>query len=1157
MYTKFDIKFLERAYNSRMQTLLITNKIHIDVKEFLSDVFVLFNDLVGAILLFQHVMKVGSCLTLEYQKENNSNMKQYITTPMEILDIDTNFVEWYEANVLTKCLKKLEDFEANGSGWTLHSITDIQFFTNQYDVHKGSSYIKLPKALVKKGALVNVQNFDEFCFVWAVLSCLYPASTNPQRKENYIKYINKLNLTGLRFPLAVNQIHKFEQLNPEISVNVYLYNPETKLIESLRISPKEIRNKHVNLLLITDLLNMENDQVDSEIIGKRMHYVWIKSMSRLLSSQISKSKAKVFICDRCLLHFTSYMQRHEHIAYCRKQNHCKIEMPLPGKNIIKFKNHKNQLQVPFIIYADIESLLKKPENENFDNGTTKIYQHHETYSVGYYFKSMYDDSMSYYRSNRGPQCIQWFVTELKNIALSVTPILRQVKEMNLSEIEKKSFENAKICHICSKKFSKNDIKVRDHNHITGSYRGAAHQDCNILFQDSKTIPVVFHNLSGYDSHFFITELCTSFPGEVQIIPINDQQYISFTKTVDEASFGKKNNHRETVKLKFIDSFRFMASSLDKLSSYLPSEKKKVLHKEFNYLEQQKRSLLERKGVFPYDYVDSWHKLDDTELPSKKDFYSRLTENEISDEEYQFSKLIWNTFNIKTLGEYADLYLKTDILLLSDVFENFRETCLRIYKLDPAHYYTSPGFSWDSMLKYTDIDIELFTDIDMLLFVERGIRGGISQCSQRYSKANNKYMSDYDPSKASSYLMYLDVNNLYGYAMMQHLPINGYEWCNVDIETIIQTSNKSPNGYILEVDLEYPQHLHDSHKDYPLCAESRTPPNGKNKKLMLTLYDKKNYVIHYEMLKFVLKQGLVLKKVHRVLKFNQAPWLEPYILLNTQQRTIATNDFEKNLYKLMSNAVYGKTMENVRSRVDIKIKSAWHGRYGAAQLIARPNFKKRTIFSENCVAIEMEKTSIKMDKPIAIGMCVLDISKVVMCEFHYDHMKQKYHENVEILYTDTDSFVYRIECEDYYSDMNEDLHLYDTSDFPLENIYNIPRTNKKVPGLMKDENNGKCMTEFVGLRSKMYSVRVDKKDAMKKAKGVKKYVLNKKINFNDYLDCIFKNCIIAHDQNSIRSKSHQVFTIQQKKIALSGKDDKRYILENGITTLPWGHYSLIQ
>lgn len=428
-------------------------------------------------------------------------------------------------------------------------------------------------------------------------------------------------------------------------------------------------------------------------------------------------------------------------------NICKIEMPKEDENIIRFKNYHNELAVPFIVYADVESILKPP-TDLFCNSTgnkTTAYQQHETYSVGFYLKCNFNLSNSFYRAYRGRDCIAWFVKELHEITRRITPILQHTVPMDMSQIEEEDFQRSQRCHICEKRIDYTEIKVRDHCHLTGKYRGAAHQKCNLNYEVSKTIPIVFHSLSGYDSHFIIKEICTQIDGEIMVLAINDQNYISFTKTVNDAivyvAGGKLFKQR--IKLKFIDSFRFMASSLDKLASYLPSDKKTILRTEFDVLGNDKRRLLERKGIFPYDYVDSWEKLNETTLPTREQFYSKLTETEIELSDYEFAQKIWNEFNIKTLGEYSDLYLKTDILLLADVFENFRQTCLNIYKLDPAHYYTAPGFSWDSMLKFTNVEIELLTDIDMLLFIERGIRGGISQCSGRHFKANNKYMHDFD------------------------------------------------------------------------------------------------------------------------------------------------------------------------------------------------------------------------------------------------------------------------------------------------------------------------------------------------------------------------------------------------------------------------------
>lgn len=442
-----------------------------------------------------------------------------------------------------------------------------------------------------------------------------------------------------------------------------------------------------------------------------------------------------------------------------------------------------------------------------------------------------------------------------------------------------------------------------------------------------------------------------------------------------------------------------------------------------------------------------------------------------------------------------------------------------------------------------------------------MRGGISQCSVRYSKANNNFIGDgYDTTKPTNFLMYLDMNNLYGWAMMEPLPLTDFRWILVkttNIDFIINTPDDSEIGYMLEVDLEYPKELHDSHSDYPFCAEHRAPPNSKTKKLLLTLYDKKKYVLHYRTLKYALSQGLKLNKVHRVLQFTQTAWLKPYIELNTLERTNAKNDFEKNLFKLFSNAIFGKSMENVRDRADIKLKNKWDGKDGVRVLIARPNFKSRTIFNENLVAIEMKKSEVFLNKPIIIGATVLEISKLKMYSFHYDYIKKEFKNNCRILYTDTDSFVYDIKTENFYDFMKRRSELFDTSDYASDNCHKIELKHKKVPGLMKDEVCGKCMTEFVGIRSKMYSIRINGIDKVKKAKGVKKNVINKKIHFLDYYNCMKDHCIITEKQNTILSKLHNVFSIERSKIVLNPFDDKRFILENKIDTLPWGHYSILE
>ncbi|XP_070153677.1 uncharacterized protein [Polyergus mexicanus] len=815
-----------------------------------------------------------------------------------------------------------------------------------------------------KRAVINVQSKDNACSAWAVVAALYPAEDHVYRESSYPHYTTVLNLQDIEFPMTLSQIKKFELHN--ISINVYCIEKENNIVP-IRLSEQK-KDRHVNWLYMQDSqdvghfawiknlsrlvssqltreprnmiqIDFDGTQKENNIVSIRLseqkkdrhvnwlymqdsqdvgHFAWIKNLSRLVSSQLSTKNYRKYICDRCLHYFGSEDKLQLHIVNCRKMNECAIRLPSDKDKWLAFNNYNRKERLPFVVYTDLECVLRKTNGDPM--ASTYTFQHHQVFSVAYYVHFL-------------------------------------------------------------------------------------------------------HNLSGYDSHFIIEEIATAFEGSINVLPITKEKYISFTKHVKDTA--ERSDWRSDIKLRFIDSYKFLSTSLEKLASFLNNDKLQILKSKFQNLLTEEFNLLTRKGVFPYEYIDCVDKLHDTCLPPRESFYSSLTGDTVSESNYAHAENVWKRFSVRTLGVYSDLYLKTDVLLLADVFENFRNKCIESYGLDPAYYYTLPGYTWDAMLKHTNITFELLTDIDMVMFIERGIRGGLSQCSDRYARANNKYMTSYDPSKSSSYIIYFDINNLYGWAMCQSLPYADFRWVDdisdFDVSAI---ASDSTTGYILEVDLEYPQHLHDAHANLPFCPTRDKPPGKRQDKLLATLYDKKRYVIHYRNLQQCTRHGLCVAKIHRILQFAQSAWLRDYIELNTRFRTRATNDFEKNLYKLMNNAVFGETMENVRNHVDVKLLTRWDGRYGAEAMIAKPNFHSRSVFSENLVAVELRNLQVKFNKPIYV-----------------------------------DSLIYHIECEDVYENMKRDIARFDTSDYPANKAYGIPLENKKVPGLMKDENNGAIMTDF--------------------------------------------------------------------------------------------------
>jgi|GEM_PF-1267341 len=1123
--------------------------------------------------------------------------------------------------IITTIKNRIPEIEHEKSGWKYEYTSSIDIHVMRYEPLRGGSYLPLPQALQSKKCCINIKNEDDKCLMYSILHHIHKdeIKDHPERVSHYTKYADEFDWSGINFPVQLKDIPKVEKII-DYGINVFGYENSVFPLHNT----KRQDNKIINLLMIADKVN---DRAVN-------HYVYIKKLDVCVSQKRrdedgTHTNKNRFICTNCMHGFSSAKLLENHrVNGCDLFEPCKTVMPMKDKDgnmpTIQFKNHVRKFKQPVVIYADFETLIKPTGNEHDDttSSTTKLA---DLPPCGYAFNivSDYPELNMGFHMYRGDNVAEHFIDRLLFYGDKIRKILDRNTPMIITPEQEEEFQKCQVCHICDKPINEGEEKHRDHDHITGLYRGCAHARCNINFNNGRKdgkgkkkehfVPVYFHNLKGFDGHLIIQGLQKRNFENIKIIAQNFEKYM----TIQFADF------------RILDSFAFMSSSLDTLTSNLnpyyytklieeagKKESKltkaeiyefKELQKELeirnisqlreiykqtsNHFQNDKHyQLAITKGVYPYEYMDSEERFHETQLPPIEAFYSQLSESDISAEDYAHAKKVWQAFDIMNLGEYHDLYLKTDVLLLSDVFEVFRTVMMKNYNLDPATgYYTLPNFAWDSALKKTRVVLEQLTDINMYQFCERGIRGGISMITHRHAKANNKYMEDYDKSSIDSYIIYLDANNLYGEAMIQKLPTGGFRWVknpNIDyVKNFIVNDDKDEKkefivkediGCFVECDLHYPVKLHDEHNSYPLGPEKRAIKkeelspyqlhqlevhdeghSEKIAKLVPNLNDKKNYVCHIKNLQYYLSKGLVLTKVHRVLEFEQSAWLKPFIDFNTKQRANSKNDFEKDLYKLMSNAPFGKTMEDMRNRVDIQLISD-ENQY--RKVICKPQFDGQKRYSENLIAVKQVKKHITLNKPIYVGVAVLDLSKLHMYKFHYDYIKPKYQEKATLLFTDTDSLCYHIHTEDIYKDMNDDKHLFDRSGYEMDGYRQKDNTNKKVVGKFKDETDGVPIVEFVGLRSKMYSILLDNGKEKKTGKGIKKCCLKKYVKHENYKRCLFGSVEEQRQLvsfNNLRSIDHKIGLYRYTKLGLSCNNDKMYLLDDGITSLAYGHYKISQ
>ena len=737
---------------------------------------------------------------------------------------------------------QIQQMQMKDSGWRFDKIISMTIYFYKTTEMNGSNYVKIP---LRSNAILNIENSDKYCFLWSILASLYPCNNNhPNRVSNYRQYFDELNIQDFDFTngFKCRDVHKFNELN-NLSVNIF------------ELVFYQDQNKWKHKLIPIEISKNDSNRVIDLAIYKN-HYVLIKKLDVFLGDHNKK-----FICRRCLSSYTSENMLIKHKQKCGDDNITTIKTS--NKSHLHWEKyfHKNPLY--FRIYADFEADNEK-DNRCIGNKTYNIYKQNPILN-GYQIISELEDVLKseYHQSSLGYDNVDWFLDEVIKLENKMTFYFKNAnKDIIMTDEDEEDYRNNDICRFCEKIIESD--KVRDHCHLTGKYRGPAHNTCNINVtqKQSNFIPFIFHNFSNYDCHMFFKKLVDKKRDAVDfdIIPKTNEEYISVT-------YGC---------IRFIDSYRFLSSGLDSLVKTLVDNSNKTLKNfkkeifdsdeimdiiskiEENYseeifnLDEDDRTIGKLKEYYPeeienlekvfldymgendlkilkYGFPDKWryltkklaypyenfNSIDDYQKPvnelKKEHFFSKLKNKCPDDEEIQRTMDIIGRFNIKNGEELTEIYLKSDVLLLACIFEKFIKISIYEFDINPLYCVSLPGYTWQCGLKYTDINLKTLQDKDMILLLEKNIRGGISSImGDRYIKS--------DENKK---ILYIDSNNLYGHSMSQYLPYDEIKFDNsVKLEDILNTPDDSDIGYFVEVDLKYPDNIKQKTKNFPFAPENK-------------------------------------------------------------------------------------------------------------------------------------------------------------------------------------------------------------------------------------------------------------------------------------------------------------------------------------------------
>lgn len=985
------------------------------------------------------------------------------------------------------------------SGFVLQRVVSI--FVDKFEYKRpgvrrprsGGAYVSLPQAVSNRQACINVKNLDErclmYCIAYTLFSNVLPA-VHLQRPERWGNVLDRVAVPDkAEFPVPLEQLPLWEEANG-VRLCVWGHNPNFPGgFEQLWVS------EHTSGTWVDTLLVEEDG---------RGHYVIIKDLPRLLGLP-----AKSHVCRRCGGGFKTFGELDGHLASCERGAHLggarvkpagqlALSFPKPGRDQLEFSRHDSQTRAAFVGYADLETRLDPQTGACIPIAYRLLVVNGVT---GNSF-----DSRGHIATTDDPaEVVRHFWRAVRHVVHRVRKFIKNTNlpMRPLTDAEQAVMRERKRCHICHQFFQPGDQVAADHEHFTGEFLGPAHMRCN-LNRNRKcfVLPIFFHNASGFDGHFLLQELP---PGKAKIrsIPLNGQRFLCFS----------------TAGAQILDSNQFFHCPLAALGDALAPE-----HRRFSGVDTS-------KGLFPHGWLDSVEKLGNTSLPPLEAWTNGLTGRAFTEEDVAAANQLFVAKRCKTVGRYLKWYLAQDVALLADAFEALRNRMLGHFGIDPAMFPTLPSYMWQAWLRARVFErpaprpIQLFTDEQMYNLVIRAKRGGIAIVGKRFAE--------------DGAILALDVNSMYASVMASNnLPCDGWRWA-VEVDTPAKLEAMAQawqpgaaSGFFAEVDLDVPSAWRQDpvHLGLPLAPEhvvvqkawlsdyqQAQLPDGRldaASRLVCSLLPKRRYVCHAGALQLYLSTGMVLKKVHKVLTFCQAPVLRETVTKTLGLRAAATNPLDKLLWKLAANSLFGKTVENPERHTNTTLCTS------KEQLLRhswKPGFDF-TIINENLVAVHTQKTRCTITRPVAIGVAILELAKVAL--YRAWHSVCKLFPTAELLLTDTDSLIF---------------HVPDGDRAACAAALRAEPWVGSEPGQLKLQDD---ITGFCGLSPKMYALKLAGGEDVCRAKGLP-YAVAADLGYERYKQALFSGDSSAVTFSAIVSRDHQVGIKQLTRVGLSAVDVKFY------------------